>query len=227
MLDTVLFAIFPYVAVILAVVMGVYRYVQDPFSQSSFSSQLLENRRLFWGSVGWHYAILIILLAHLLGFLFPAWWAEVIANPLRLYPLEIIGLALALLAVTALLVLTIRRLRYRRAWTVTSAMDWLLLALLLTQVSLGFWVALVYRWGAEWYLFTAVPWLMSLFAFNPNPEFVVSLPWVVKLHFLGGFVLLAVFPFTRLMHLVAFPLGYLWRPHQLVIWHRSPRRAAP
>src|SRR5690606_12509038 len=109
-LDTVLFAIFPYVAVILAVVMGVYRYVQDPFSQSSFSSQLLENRRLFWGSVGWHYAILIILLAHLLGFLFPAWWAEVIANPLRLYPLEIIGLALALPAVTALLVLTIRRL---------------------------------------------------------------------------------------------------------------------
>ncbi len=48
--DTFLFVAFPYVAVVLAVVVSVYRYVTDRFSYSSFSSQFLENRALFWGS---------------------------------------------------------------------------------------------------------------------------------------------------------------------------------
>ncbi|MGB4801672.1 MAG: respiratory nitrate reductase subunit gamma, partial [Anaerolineae bacterium] len=38
MLDTVLFIAFPYVAVILATVVGIYRYYSDRFSFSSFSS---------------------------------------------------------------------------------------------------------------------------------------------------------------------------------------------
>ena len=62
MLDMVLFAVFPYVSVILAVVVGVYRYFNARFSYSSYSSQFLETRALFWGSVPWHYGIIVILL---------------------------------------------------------------------------------------------------------------------------------------------------------------------
>lgn len=51
MTDIVLFVAFPYLAVMLAVIVGVYRYVTDRFSYSSLSSQFLENRRLFWSSV--------------------------------------------------------------------------------------------------------------------------------------------------------------------------------
>ncbi len=47
-------------------------------------------------------------------------------------------------------------------------MDWVLLAVLLVQVALGFYVSLVYRWGADWYVNTAVPWLVSLVSLNPN-----------------------------------------------------------
>src|SRR4030066_251708 len=65
MLDTVLFAAFPYVAVVLAVVGGIVRYFTDRFSFSSHSSQFLENRVLFWGSVSWHYGIIFVLLAHI------------------------------------------------------------------------------------------------------------------------------------------------------------------
>jgi nitrate reductase gamma subunit len=34
------------------------------------------------------------------------------------------------------------------------------------------------------------------------------------------------FPFTRLVHLITVPLGYLRRPWQIVIWNRHPRPAA-
>ncbi|MBI4247695.1 MAG: respiratory nitrate reductase subunit gamma [Candidatus Rokubacteria bacterium] len=224
MFDVVLFAVFPYLAVALAVLVGLLRYAGDRFTFSSLSSQFLESRALFWGSVSWHYAILVVLLAHLLPLVFPASWAALIAEPARLYVLEVIGLALGLLALIGLVVLFARRLGDSRARIVTSLGDWILLAVLLAQVVLGFWVALVYRWGSDWYVHTAVPWLLSLVTLAPRVEYVTALPWVVKLHMLGGFVLLAIFPFTRLVHVVVPPVSYLWRPWQVVIWNRRPVR---
>jgi nitrate reductase gamma subunit len=226
MFDLVLFVAFPYVAVVLVILVGFWRYTSDRFSYSSLSSQFLENRALFWGSTAWHYGIILVLLAHLAALLFPGAWATLIAVPLRLYVLEVTGLALALLALTGLVTLIVRRLRTPRMLAVTSVADWLLLAILLVQVALGFWVALVYRWGSDWYLHTAVPWLYSLATLNPQTQFVTVLPWTVKLHMLGGFLLVAILPFTRLVHLLVFPITYLWRPYQVVIWNRRVRADA-
>lgn len=220
MTDVVLFTAFPYVAVVLAVIVGVYRYFSDRFSYSSLSSQFLENRQLFWGSVPWHYGILLILLAHLLAALFPGAWAGLMGNPLRLYVLEVTGWGLALMTIVGALLFILRRVGNSRLLAVTSAVDWLLLVVLLAQVVLGFWVAFFYRWGSVWYLHTAVPWLISLLTLNPQVTYVIALPWVIKLHFLGGFLIVALFPFTRLVHLVTFPITYLWRPYQVVIWNR-------
>lgn len=225
MFDVALFASFPYAAIILAVTVGLLRYYRDRYSYSSQSSQFLANRSLFWGSVSWHYAILLILSAHVLALLFPGWWGTLIANQTRLYILEVTGLALALLTIFGLGLLIVRRLTLPRVFAVTTVLDWVLLAALLAQVVLGFWVALFYRWGSDWYLHTAVPWLVSLMTLKPNVTYVTVLPWAVKLHMLGGFVIIALFPFTRLVHLVTFPITYLWRPYQVVIWN-SRRRAA-
>ncbi len=222
-LDIILFAVFPYVAVVLAVIVGIYRYVVDRFSYSSFSSQFLENRALFFGSGIWHYALLIILLAHIIALLFTDAWAAFIANPTRLYTLEGLGVALGISTVVALAILALRRLLNPRIRTTTTVLDWLLIVTLMTQVSLGVWVALFYRWGSLWYMYTAVPWLVSLATFSPQVSYIASLPWIVKLHMLGGFVLTALFPFTRLVHLIAFPITYLWRPYQVVIWYARRR----
>lgn len=222
MFDIVLFAVFPYVAVILAIVVGIYRYATDQFSYSSFSSQFLENRTLFWGSVPWHYSILIILLAHFLAALFPGLWAGVISAPTRLYVLEVTGLILAVMAIAGLVLFFVRRFRNPRVLVVTSPMDWVLLVTLLVQVALGFWVALSYRWGADWYLYTAAPWLVSLFKLNPQVQYVTALPLLAKIHMLGGFLIIALIPFTRLVHVLTLPIPYLWRPMQVVFWNWRP-----
>jgi Nitrate reductase gamma subunit len=158
MLDDVLFVVFPYLTFITAVWVGIYRFRNDRFSYSTQSSQFLENRMLSWGSAPWHYAILTILTAHFVALLVPSIWASAISAPIRLYILEVTGLSLALVAVFALCVLVYRRLTTATVRSVTTPADWLLLALLLTQVALGFWVALFFRWGADWYLHTTVPW---------------------------------------------------------------------
>lgn len=225
MTDALLFIAFPYVAFALAVAVGLYRYFFDRFSYSSISSQFLENRAVFWGSVPWHYGILAILLAHLAALFFPGQWGGILASPIRLYIMEITGLALASLALVGIVILCLRRLSNVRVAAVTTTMDWVFLAALLGQVGLGLTVAFFFRWGSEWYLFTAVPWLVSLATFNPQIETLVALPLLVKLHMLGAFVLVALFPFTRLVHFVTFPITYLWRPYQVVIWNRSRQRA--
>ena len=222
--ESVLFIAFPYAAVALAIVVTTYRYFSDRFSFSTQSSQFLESRALFWGSVPWHYGILIILLAHLVAFLFQGAWASLVADQTTLYVLELIGLALATAALLGLTLLVIRRVRTARILAVTSTMDWVLLAALLAQVALGLWSALFFRWGSDWFLFTAAPWLESLIVFDPDTSFVTSLPWVVKLHMLGGFAIIAIFPFTRLVHAITVPITYLWRPYQVVIWNRRPRQ---
>ncbi len=223
MTDMILFGVFPYVAVALMVGVGIYRYCVDRYSWSSQSSQFLESRVLFWGSVPWHYAILIILLAHFLAFLVPSGWGVVLGNPLRLYILEVTGLALGISTLIAVTLLIFRRSLNARVSAVTSAVDWLVLAALLLQVATGVYIAFTLRWGSVWYLHTASPWLWSLLKLDPQVHYLAALPTVVKLHAFNAFFIVALFPFSRLVHVVSVPLTYLARPYQVVVWYRERR----
>lgn len=221
MTDMILFGVFPYVAVALMVGVGLYRYCIDRYSWSSQSSQFLESRLLYWGSVPWHYAILLILLAHFLAFLVPTGWGVLLGRPMRLYLLEVTGMALGLCTLIAIILLVVRRIMNPRVAAVTSVIDWLVLAALLLQIATGVYIAFTLRWGSVWYLHTATPWLWSLVKLDPQVQYLAVLPAVVKLHAFNAFLILALFPFSRLVHVVSVPLGYLARPWQVVVWYRE------
>jgi len=223
MTDMILFGVFPYVAVALMFGVGIYRYCVDRYSWSSQSSQFLESRVLFWGSIPWHYAILIILLSHFLAFLVPSGWAVVLGSPLRLYLLEVTGLALGVSTLIAVALLIFRRAINARVSAVTTVIDWLVLLTLLLQVATGVYIAFTLRWGSVWYLHTATPWLWSLIKLDPQVHYLAALPGVVKLHAFNAFFILAIFPFSRLVHVVSVPLTYLSRPYQVVVWYRERR----
>jgi nitrate reductase gamma subunit len=173
--------------------------------------------------VPWHYAILLILLAHVLAFLFPTAWGALLGNPGRLLLLEATGVALGLVTVVAIALLIVRRAANPRVNVVTSKVDWVLLVLLLVQVISGVWIALSLRWGGLWYVHGMTPWLKSLAVFSPDISYLTAMPFVVKLHAFNAFVLVAVFPFSRLVHVISIPLAYLARPFQLVISNNERR----
>jgi nitrate reductase gamma subunit len=223
-MDTLLFGALPY-ALAAAFALGmVQRFGRMRFTVTSASSQLLEGRLQFWGSVPWHHAVLCILAAHLAAILFPGTVARILSAPGRLVAIEATGLALGLTALFGLVVLCVRRLalRGRTPWT-----DWLVLALLLVQVATGIWIAATLRWGAVWFVHLASPWLASLVRLAPRVELVAVLPWPVQVHALNALLLVALVPYTRLAHVLSAPVEYLWRAPQLVIWLRPrPRREA-
>ena len=152
MLDTILFVIFPYVAVTLAVGGTLYRYFTNQFSFTSLSSQFLETRMQFWGSVLWHYGIILTLLIHVAGFVVPRVMGFMHGTPETLYLTELAGKVLGLMALVGAVALLVRRLKSSRLRAVTTPMDWLILVLLIIQVFLGLWVAFLYRWGATWFI---------------------------------------------------------------------------
>jgi nitrate reductase gamma subunit len=219
MSDLFLFGVFPYVALALAVGGTAYRYRRLRHTVTARSSQLMESRLLFWGSVPWHASILVILLAHLGAAAFPGAWASLLGSPGRLLVLEATGLALGALALLGIAVLLLRRLSLP---TTTGAMDWAVLVLLALQTATGLWIAFALRWGSAWYLHTAAPWLASLVRLAPQVDGMAALPAVVQVHALNAFVLVALLPFSRLVHLTVLPVSYLWRPPQVVIWRRAP-----
>ncbi|MEE9457581.1 MAG: respiratory nitrate reductase subunit gamma [bacterium] len=225
-LDTFLFAIVPYVAAFAFVLGAIFRYVVRPYSVSSLSSQFLENRQHFWALVPFHYAIIILLGGHVIGFLVPRHVLAWNNHPVRLYVLEVTALIFGLLALFGLLSAIVRRLANRRVRVVTTFSDWVLLLLLLGQVGAGVYVAVFHPWGSSWFAATAVPYLRSLVTFDPDIRYVVELPFMAKLHVLNAFVLLGVTPFTRLIHMWVAPFPYLWRRPQVVRWYRRRQAAA-
>ncbi len=217
MLDTLIFVVLPYFAIALALFVTPYRYFTNRLNWSAFSTQFLERRTLYWGSVPWHYGVVLILAGHLIGFLFPSAVQSILSNVSALVALESVALALGLLTLLGSVVLLIRRASgVVRA--VTGYSDWLLLLLILVQAATGVYMGLFVRWGMQWYLYTAVPWLYSLLTLNPQIGYVSGLPLVFKIHVAGAFLILAVLPFTKLVHFLFLPLDFLKDPPLLYRW---------
>lgn len=217
--DFLLFAILPYVVVAVELSISLWRFFSNSYKFSSLSSEFLEGKKLFWGSVPFHYGILVVLLAHLLAFFFPKsllLWNSV---PIRLLLLEVTGFTFGLMALVGLGMLIYRRLTTPRVRAVTTPMDLLVLLLLLVQIGSGLGIALTLRWGSSWYAAALVPYLRSLFVLSPNIEYVAGMPLLVKTHIVSAFILVGILPFTRLVHFLILPISYIWRPYQLVVWN--------
>lgn len=225
--DLLLFAVLPYVSMVLFLVVTVQRYRQRKFTYSSLSSQFLENKMHFWGSVPFHYGILFVLAGHVIGFLMPQAILGWNAAPMRLFILEVTGLAMAILALVGLVNIMLRRRANAKTRRVTNLSDWVLYFVLLLQIGSGIGVAVTHGWGSSWFATNVTPWLWSLIDLEPQVAYVASLPWLVKLHIVSAWLLIAFFPFTRLVHILVIPNQYLWRRTQVVLWNRPRRPAGP
>ncbi len=217
--DTFFFVLFPYVTLFTFFVVTIQRYRSKAFTYSSLSSQFLENRQHFWGLVPFHYGIIAVLTAHFVWFLVPEtvlWWNSV---PARMYVMEIAMFIFGLLTLVGLINIVSRRKTNVRARFVTSAADWWVLGILAFQVITGILTAYFHRWGSSWFAASLAPYLWSVFKLSPDLSYVSAMPITIKLHIVGAFSIILLFPYTRLVHILVLPNPYLWRKPQLARWY--------
>lgn len=219
----------PYIALVVFLVGSIYRYTYKGFQFSSLSSQFLEGRRLFYGSVPFHWGVLFLFVGHLAAFLFPRGVLAWNSQPVRLMILEITAFVFGISMLIGLVNLLVRRYTTPRLKYVTNKMDLVVYSLLIFQTVMGLWIAYNFRWGSSWFSTLLSPYLYSIFKLNPDISAVSLLPLPVKLHIICAFTIIAIIPFSRLVHFLVPPINYIWRPFQQVRWNwgrrkvRSPR----
>lgn len=223
MIDSFLLIGLPYAAIFIFLIGSILRYRFYGYSVTSHSSQFLESDKLFWGSRLFHSGIVVLLLGHIIGFLIPKSVLFLTSVPMWMIVIEVTAFAFGLLAFAGIILLVKRRIQIKRLHSVTSTMDLVVYGIIIIQVVTGLLVAWFHRWGISWYASSLVPYLRSLVLFMPDQTVIASMPLLIKIHTISAFVFIGLIPFTRLMHFLVYPLAYLWRNYQLVIWNRDQK----
>jgi len=218
-LTNFLYIALPYIAIVICVVGSIYRYRSKGFKVSSLSSQFLNSDSVFFGSMMFHWSILILFLAHLFVFLFPGLVLAFNSNPVNLVVHEGVGFMFGLAALFGLVWLFIRRITNERVQMVTTGMDIFIELLIMVQFALGCWIAIFSRWGSSWFAADLSPYLWSIVKLNPKIDAVSNLPPVIMAHIAIAFVILGLIPFTRLIHFLVAPFHYINREFQVVMWY--------
>lgn len=226
--NTLVFGIYPYVALAVLALGSIARYEREPYTWRSGSSQLLRRRQLMAGSILFHLGVLVVFFGHLVGLLTPIMLFELIGighGFKQVMAMAVGGIAGAF-ALSGALMLAHRRLFDARIRRTSSFGDIAILLLLIVQLILGLGTIAVsaqHLDGAE--MVTFMDWAQGIVTFDTRAaSYIAGASWIFKLHIFLGLTIFLVFPFTRLVHMLSAPVRYLWRPGYQVV--RTRRRGA-
>jgi nitrate reductase gamma subunit len=219
MKSTFLFREWPYVAV--AVLAGglALRYALMRRRLPPAPFELARAWAQFRGDRLWRASMLLLIAAHLIGICAPRAILAWDGVPWRLYLLESVGLLAGLAAVAAWGRLVWRHMGRGGGSFAAEIADSMLLSLLFVALASGVLTAMVYRWASSWSVATLTPYAISVLYGDPAAALVGNLPFLVQIHLVSSFAVLAVLPFTRL---APFPILALYR---LATLARAPGRA--
>lgn len=210
-----LWGVYPYISLLVMIVGTLYRYDANQLSWTSKSSELLEKRLLTIGSMLFHVGILMVLVGHVFGLLIPMQVYTTLGISSEAYHVAAIigGGAAGLMAFVGISILLYRRIANPRVRRTSDASDYVADGLLWVVVLLGLLVTLGYNLlnGPYEYRASVGPWIRSVVTLHPNIALMSSVPLIFQIHIAASFLLLAVSPFTRLIHAYSAPLAYLTR----------------
>jgi nitrate reductase gamma subunit len=222
-MKVLLWVIVPYVCIVIFVLGHIWRYRYDKFGWTTRSSQLYEKKLLRLGSPLFHFGILGVAAGHIGGLIVPESWTDAVGISETAYHWAALlgGITAGVLTVVGMTILIYRRRSTGPVFSATTRMDKAMYAVLGAVILLGMWNTIasgVFGLGGSGgdaynYREGVSVWFRSIFALNPDTQAMADAPLGFQLHALGGSLLFALWPFTRLVHVFSAPVGYLTRPY--------------
>ncbi len=217
--------VLPYVSVTIFLAGHWWRYRRDQLGWTSRSTQVLESRWLAWGSPLFHIGALAAIAGHVLGILVPARVTAKVGISENAYH-HLSGVAGGVAGAACLAgfaILAFRRSHVRRVRLTTTVMDVVVFVLLGALIVLGEGLTLGYTvFGTAYnYRETVGPWFRHLW-YDPQPSVMADAPVGYQIHAALPWLLYAVWPFSRLVHVWSVPLQYIGRPY-ILYRSRYPR----
>ncbi|MFG2006222.1 respiratory nitrate reductase subunit gamma [Spirillospora sp. NPDC048911] len=216
-LDILLWVALPYATIAVFVLGHYWRYRYDKFGWTTRSSQLYESRLLRVGSPLFHFGILVVLLGHIGGLLIPSSWTEAAGISEDAYHVTavVLGTIAGFCTLAGLAILIYRRRTVGPVFSATTRNDKLMYAVLTLAIVLGLAATVAANVIGDGYDYrhTISPWFRSVFYLRPDPDLMADVPILFQLHALSALLLFMIWPFTRLVHMLTAPVGYITRPY--------------
>ncbi len=204
------FTVFPYLCLTIFIVGHAYRYLIDQYSWNARSSEFLEKKSLFYGSVLFHWGILLALVGHAGGLLIPQSVFDLVGINSKAH-LSIAywsGLVAGITAFVGSLLLLWRRINNSRIKAAGTVNDVITISGLLIVIGIGLYNVVFGHYNV---LYTVAPWIRGIVTFTPDPNLMLDVPISYKLHILSALALLGFSPFSRLVHIWSAPFSYAFR----------------
>lgn len=213
------FTVFPYLCLTVFVVGHAYRYVTDRYTWNARSSEFLEKDKLFYGSVLFHWGILLTLAGHAGGLLVPQSLFDLVGidSAAHLSIAYWSGLVVGIAAFAGSLLLLWRRINNQRVKAAGTVNDLVTISGLVIVVGIGLFNVVFGHFNV---LDTVAPWIRGIVTFRPDPDLMRTVPLSYKLHIISALALLAFSPFSRLVHIWSAPVFYFVRSQ--ILFRRKP-----
>lgn len=219
-LNTLLFGVYPYVALAICVIGAWARFDTAQYTWKAQSSQMLSSKNMRVASNLFHVGVLFILAGHFVGLLIPeAIYHHVISTANKQLLAMVSGGFFGILCFIGLTMLIHRRMTEPRIKANTSAADMLVLVVLWIQLTLGLISIVVSASHMDGSVMVLLAnWAQAIVTLSPSEAAasIQSVNIVYKMHVFLGLTLFVLFPFTRLVHIISAPVWYLGRRYQLV-----------
>ena len=218
-LHTLVFGIYPYIALVVMVVGTWARYDNAQFTWRAQSTQILTKKNMVWASALFHVGILIVFFGHFVGLLTPHFVYEpfMSAGTKQVIAIVVGGIA-GTMALIGGGVLTMRRLTDPRVRASSTFADDAIIVILMIQLALGMltiYPTLGHLDGSTMLLLAA--WAQGIFTFQFDAaSHIADVHWIYKTHMALGLTIFVLFPFTRLVHMLSVPVEYFGRKYQVV-----------
>lgn len=222
--DQLLWVIFPYACIAIFIIGHIFRFKYDQFSWTAKSSEFVEKKSLMWGSILFHIGIIPVILGHVVGLGIPASWLRAIGVSDHLYHIGAvyIGSIFGIMTLIGMLLLTARRVTNENVRKLSSLSDILVNFLLLFIVFIGCYSTIVTNATLPDFDYrnTISEWFRGLLILRPEAGYMEGVPLSFKIHVITGFLITALWPFTRLVHVWSVPVNYVGRSHIIYRKHK-------
>lgn len=206
-----LFGVYPYICLVMLPLGLLFRYIATPGEWNARSSNLFAKKSLVVGSYLFHYAIILAFFGHVIGLLIPTWALTAVGFSPKVHAAvaTFFGCIFAPCVFFGGLILLWRRFAIPAVWASTVPMDIVVLLLIMLQAITGGWQ----DYDSTFDVFdTVAPWIRSILCGQPDPSLMTGVPIYLQLHAISGLTIMALIPFSRLVHFFSIPLTWFFYP---------------
>lgn len=228
MIEKFFFGIYPYIALTIFAVGSWVRFDREQYGWKADSTQLLSKGGMRLASNLFHIGVLAVLGGHAVGLLTPHSWflAMGVSDMTHQWVAILAGSVFGSMCLLGALMLWFRRMsnpRVKAAGRKSDAvvLTWILFTLILGLSTIPTSIGHANH-GDAGVMVALADWVQSVVRGQADPALLAGVDTVFKVHMVFGMTLFVLFPFTRLVHILSAPIGYLGRAYQVVRAKRRP-----